>query len=70
MKVIPLNSDQPATIKGDLPSRELVEVLQRLVGEVKAMQARFDAMNAVAAPVGGATVDAEARAAINAIRAV
>lgn len=70
MKTRPLQSGQAVTARGDLPSMELVEVIQRLTVAVTALQARLDALNAVAEPVGGGTVDAEARAAINAIRAV
>lgn len=61
---------QPVTESGDLPSRELVEIVQRLVIAVQALQARLDALGDVDAPTGGATVDAEARAAIDAIRGV
>lgn len=70
MRVRPLQSTQPATVKGDLPSQELVEVIQRLTGAVTVLQDRLDALGDVAAPVGGATIDAEARTAINAIRGV
>ena len=61
---------QPVTAKGDLPSRELVEVIQLLVGDLRRLTARVNAIGAVAAPTGGATVDAQARTAINAIRAI
>lgn len=64
----PLLPQQPITGKGDLPSREMVEIIQRLVNEVRSLQERLDAIAAVAAPVGGATIDTQARTAINAIR--
>ena len=63
----PLLSQQPVTFKGDRPSRELVEVIDGLVREMTAMQAKLDAIAAVTAPTGGATVDSQARTAINAI---
>jgi len=59
---------QAVTAAGDLPSAALVEIIQRLVLEVEALGSRLDAIAAVAAPTGGATVDAQARTAINAIR--
>lgn len=59
---------QAVTAAGDLPSAALVEIIQRLVLEVEALGGRLDAIAAVAAPTGGATVDAQARTAINAIR--
>lgn len=59
---------QAVTAAGDLPSAALVEIIQRLVLEVEALGIRLDAIAAVAAPTGGATVDAQARTAINAIR--
>ena len=63
----PLLSQQPVTAKGDRPSRELVEVIDGLVREMRAMQAKLDAIAAITAPTGGATVDSQARTAINAI---
>lgn len=68
MKVKPLQAQQPATIDGRLPSLELVEVIQRLALQVNTLTVALDAIRGVGEPVGGATVDAEARAAINAIR--
>lgn len=68
MRVRQLQSGQPVTQGGDLPSMELVEIIQRLTGAVTVLQARLDALGDVPEPTGGATVDAEARAAINAIR--
>lgn len=59
--------NQPITTKGDTASRELIEVIQRLVGQVSSLQSKIDAIAAVAAPTGGFTTDAEARAAIAAI---
>ena len=52
------------------PTVEFLRDRERLVRRLADLEARLAALNAVAAPVGGATVDAEARAAINAIRAV
>lgn len=63
----PLLSQQPVTAKGDRPSRELVEVIDGLVREMRAMQAKLDAIAAITAPTGGATVDSQARTAISAI---
>lgn len=63
----PLLSQQPVTSKGDRPSRELVEVIDGLVREMRSMQAKLDAIAAVTAPTGGATVDSQARTAISAI---
>lgn len=60
MTVVPLLNDQPVTAKGDRPSHDLVEVIQRLVAAIRAV-------GAVPAPTGGATVDTEARAALAAI---
>ena len=59
--------DQPVTQGGDMPSLELVEIVQRLVLAVSALQDRLTALNAIADPAGGGTVDTEARAAIAAI---
>lgn len=64
----PLFPNQPVTQRGDAPSRELVEIIQRLVTEVETLQAKMDAIGAVTAPTGGATIDSQARTAINAIR--
>ena len=63
----PLLPQQPVTAGGDLPSREMVEVIDRLVRVVTQHEAKFAAIAAIVAPTGGATVDAEARAAIIAI---
>jgi hypothetical protein len=62
--------EQPVTVSGERPSAELVEIVQRLAVAVGELQGRLDALNAVASPIGGGTVDAEARAAIDAIRGV
>lgn len=67
MTAKPLLWSQPVTDKGDRPSRELVEVIQRLVADVEAMSAKLAAIAALSDASGGATVDAEARAAIAAI---
>lgn len=57
-------------ISGDgKPSPALIEVMDRLVRRVSALEARLNAIAAVAAPTGGATTDTEARAAIAAILA-
>lgn len=60
---------QAITVRGDRPSPEMVEIVQRLVRAVEALEARVAAVAAVASPAGGATVDAQARTAIDAIRA-
>lgn len=64
----PLFPNQAVTVKGDLPSRELIEIIQRLVGEVTSLQSRLDAIAGITAPTGGATIDAQARTAISAIK--
>lgn len=64
----PLFPNQPVTTRGDLPSLDLIEVIQRLSSEVQSLRAQMDAIAAVSAPAGGGTVDSEARTAINAIR--
>ena len=64
----PLLPNQAISQAGDLPSRELVEIIQRLVDEVTTLQTQMAAIGAVASPAGGATVDAQARTAIDAIR--
>ena len=69
MTARPLLPDQPVTAKGELPSRDLVEIIQRLVLAVGAVDAKLAAIAAVASPAGGGTVDAQARTAIDAIRA-
>ena len=63
----PLLPQQPVTAKGDLPSRELHEVIDRLVRIVTAHEAKLQAIAAILDPAGGATVDAQARTAIAAI---
>ena len=68
MKPRLLLPDQAATIGGEKPSQELVEIIQRLVIAVRELQEFRDGVASVAEPTGGGTVDAEARAAINAIR--
>ncbi len=70
MKVKPLLPQQYATAEGQHPSPELVEVIQRLVARVDELSAVIEAIRAVPEPTGGGTVDAEARAAINAIRGI
>ena len=57
---------QPVTREGASPA--FLEYLSALEREIIALQGKLDAIAAVAAPVGGATIDAEARTAINAIR--
>ena len=37
---VPLLRDQPATVTGQMPSRELVEVIQRLVAAVREIYGR------------------------------
>ena len=65
---------QPITAKGDLPSRELVEIIQRLVAvtaaqttTIAALEAKMAAIAGITPPAGGATIDAQARTAIGAI---
>lgn len=50
-------------------TREGYEMLMDLQRDFAAAQGKIAAAAAVAAPTGGATIDAQARAAINAIRA-
>ena len=66
-QVLPLLIGQRATAEGAHASPELVEVVQRLVAAVEELQGQTAAIAAVAKPTGGATVDAEARAAVDAI---
>jgi hypothetical protein len=40
IQVTPLLRDQQVTQKGDLPSQDLVEIIQQLVAYVKALEAR------------------------------
>lgn len=40
----PLQPSQPITLKGDRPSHELVIVIQMLVKEIEALQARVAAL--------------------------
>lgn len=49
-------------------SPAFMEYLAGLERDLEAMRAKLDAIAAVTAPTGGATIDAEARTAINAIR--
>lgn len=65
MKTVQLLPDQAITLGGERPSPELVEIIQRLVLTVNRLEAR---LNNTPEPSGGAVVDAQARAAINAIR--
>lgn len=51
------------------PSSELMREAGLLEQRVAALEAKLAAMAAVTAPSGGATQDAEARTAINALRA-
>jgi hypothetical protein len=63
----PLLPQQPVTAAGDLPSREFHEAFDAMVRIVSAHEAKFRAIAAILDPAGGATVDAQARAAIAAI---
>lgn len=47
MTARPLFPQQPVTQKGDLPSQDLVEIIQRLVTEVEAQKARIEALEAL-----------------------
>lgn len=67
MKTKPLMPMQPATQRGERASPDLLEVIDRLHRAVEELQGKLDAIAAVTAPSGGATVDAESRAAISAI---
>lgn len=58
---------QPVTAKGELPSMQLVQIIQRLEARIATLEAHI---RAIPAPTGGATQDAEARASINALRAL
>jgi hypothetical protein len=65
---------QPVTAQGALPSRDLVEIVQRLVSDLRAqdtaiaaLEAKLAAIAAVTAPTGGATIDSQSRTAIAAI---
>lgn len=62
-----LHPNQPVTVKGDLPSPVLIQIIQMLEGRVAALEAHI---RGIPEPVGGVTVDTEARAAINALRAL
>ncbi|MDQ7262703.1 hypothetical protein NM680_12965 [Paracoccus sp. PS-1] len=44
MSAKPLLIGQPVTAKGDMPSAELVMILQQLVREVKQLSARVEAL--------------------------
>ncbi len=81
MTAKPLLREQAATRDGRMASDALLEVIQMLVRDVNALtsaaaalvianaalEARLDAIAAVTAPTGGATVDSQSRTAINAI---
>lgn len=49
------------------PTLDGLKLLQGMHDEIVTLQNKLDAIAAVTAPSGGATVDSEARAAINAI---
>ena len=49
------------------PTLDFVQELEQLTRDLRNARAALAAIAAVTAPTGGATVDAEARAAINAI---
>lgn len=62
-----IHPNQPVTQNGDRPSLELVQVIQELSRQLTAIQ---DAIRAIPEPTGGSVIDVEARAAINALRAL
>jgi len=55
-------------VTADPASPAFMEYLAGLERDVAALHAKFDAIAAVTAPTGGATIDAQSRTAINAIR--
>lgn len=60
---------QPVTAKGDAASQELLEIIQGMARKIDAFEAKLSNAAAVTSPTGGGTIDAEARAAIIAIKA-
>lgn len=69
MTAKPLLPQQTVTMKGDAPSRDLVEIIQRLVETVNGLETKIAAAAAVANAAGGGTVDTQARAQLAAIKA-
>lgn len=62
-----LHPNQPVTVKGDAPSAVLIQIIQTLAARVDALEAHI---RATPSPTGGTTVDTQARAAIDALRAL
>lgn len=60
------NAQQRITKESASP--DFLQYLAGLERDLAALQAKFEAIAAVTAPAGGATVDAQSRTAINAIR--
>lgn len=67
VKLKSLLLDQQIVSDAGKPTLELVEILQRLEGAVRELQDFQAGVANVTKPTGGATVDAEARTAIDAI---
>lgn len=44
MSVQPLQSSTPITIKGDMPSAALVQIIQQMAREIEALKARVAAV--------------------------
>lgn len=67
---------QPVTAGGETASRDMLEIMQGITralmqaqADMAVMQAKMEAIAAVAAPSGGVMIDVQARAAITAIKA-
>lgn len=59
--------NQPITVSGDLPSAQLIQIIQEQARRIARLEAHI---RGLPEPLGGATVDTEARATINALRAL
>lgn len=62
-----LQFNQQIVMPDGKPTRDMVEIIQRIVNDLDAANAKLAAIAALADPAGGVTVDTEARAAIAAI---